>query len=61
MDTQWICDPERVPNCRCAGDDGKYSCDCTEPNIAGNCDLCGSPMVWINVNTGEPVGEAKAS
>lgn len=54
--TQFICDPQRVPRCRCAGGDGSYTCDCgSEPNIAGNCDHCGSPLILINVNTGEPV------
>jgi len=61
MDTQFICDPQRVPKCRCAGYDGQFTCDCTQPNIAGNCESCGSPMTRINVDTGEPVAEAKAA
>ena len=62
--TQYVCDPTRVAVCKCASDDGdlaEFTCACeSEPNISGDCPTCLSPMVLINVDTGEPV-EAKAS
>lgn len=62
VQTQLVCDPLKVPRCKCAGVDGdlgEFTCDCGDANIAGNCDQCGSPLILINVNTGEPV-EAKS-
>ncbi len=56
-ETTWVCDPERVKECRC---DDEGFCDCTEPNIAGNCDCCGAPMVLVRNATGEPVKAATA-
>lgn len=57
--TQYICDPLKVPRCKCADDDGdfgEFTCDCDgTPNIAGLCAGCLQPMVLIDVNTGEPV------
>lgn len=50
---QFICSTPDKCNCT-----GNNACDCTKPNIAGNCDSCGSPMLLINVDTGEPVGAA---
>lgn len=62
--TQYICDPERVPRCKCADDDGdlgEFTCDCdSAPNISGLCGGCLSPMVLINMDTGEPVEAGKA-
>jgi hypothetical protein len=62
-ETQSVCDPERVKTCPCAdadGDLGEFTCACSEPNITGNCETCGSPMVLVRWDTGEPV-EAVAS
>jgi hypothetical protein len=57
--TQWICDPTEVQQCPCAaldGDRGEFTCDCaSEPSVGNVCGKCASPMVLINVDTGEPV------
>jgi hypothetical protein len=54
--TTWVCDPTRVSACKCA-DVEFCGCD-AQPNIAGNCGVCGEPMTLVRVDTGEPV-EAK--
>jgi hypothetical protein len=63
---QYVCDPTAVTSCPCAardGDLGDTTCACAvDPDISGNCPECGSPMVLVAFDTGEPVaGEAKAS
>jgi len=59
MATEWVCDPTKVSVCKCADAD---FCGCTEePNIIGDCDRCGAPMLLVNVATGEPAAEAKAA
>lgn len=63
VQTQFVCDPVKVPRCPCAADDGdlgEFTCDCVAEPVAGACGDCGSPMILINVDTGEPV-EARAS
>lgn len=70
-DVQWIC--RTTPDCLCLNgeqgaenhdDDGRLirndECVCSVEPTDGKCGRCGSPMVLIDVNSGEPI-ETKAS